>query len=93
MDARPGRICLSANRCLQSNSNTDRIANSYAYPDLNGHRNANGYCNTDGYDDPDSATYSHSEARADTATASHAGATPIGAKPRWWIAVGDRWIA
>lgn len=65
LDAQPGRICLSARRRCYSNSNADRIANSYGYSDANSHCNGFGYadtnthCNCDTDSNTDTAANTH----------------------------------
>jgi hypothetical protein len=73
LDSQPWRICLSAGRCLQSNSNTDCIANSYGYADTNSHCDPDSYANGN----INAETYSHSEICSHTTAASYTGASPV----------------
>ena len=75
LDSQPRRICLSACRRCQSNSNTNRIANSYGYADANTH------CNGDIYADSntDTAANTYAETSANTQTPSDASAAPVSA--------------
>lgn len=74
LDSQPGRVCLSASRCCQSNSNTDCIANR----NRNSNRNRNTHCNGDAH----SNNYTDREANADTQTSANAKASPVRADSR-----------
>ena len=75
LDSQPRRICLSACRRCQSNSNTDCIANSYGYADANTH------CNGDIYADSntDTAANTHAEITANAETSPDASAAAVSA--------------
>jgi hypothetical protein len=60
VDTQSRGVCLPAARWIQSNSNTDPLANRYGYADANSHRNCNG--NTDIHACAYSKTYSDAEA-------------------------------
>ena len=63
LDSQPGSICLSAGWSRQSNSNTDRLANSYS--------NTNSYSNRDSKRNTHCNGYAHSNnytGEADTDT-------------------------
>jgi hypothetical protein len=83
LDSQPRRICLSACRRCQSNSNTDRIANSYGYADADIHCNGNIYAdsNTHGNGDCnsniDTAANTYAEINANTQTSPDASAAPV----------------
>jgi hypothetical protein len=85
LDSQPRRICLSACRRCQSNSNTDRIANSYGYADANSHCNgdvytdSNTYCNGDADINTDTAANTHAEITANAETSPDAAAAPVSA--------------
>ena len=83
LDSQPRRICLSACRRCQSNSNTDRIANSYGYADADTHCNGNIYAhsNTNGNGDinTDTAANTYTAINANTQTSPDASAAPVSA--------------
>ena len=60
LDSQPGGICLSAGWRCQSNSNTDRIADSNSNSNSNSNRNS--HCHGDAH----SNNYTDREANADT---------------------------
>jgi hypothetical protein len=71
VDSQPGSVCLSASRCRQSNSNTDRLANSNSNTNCDRNRSSkrNTDCNGDahsnnntGQADPDTQTSANAEA-------------------------------
>ena len=83
LDSQPRRICLSACRRCQSNSNTDRIANGYGYanPHCNGdiYADINTYGNGDVDSNTDTAANTYAEINANTQTSPDASAAPVSA--------------
>jgi len=74
LDSQPGRICLSASWCGQSNPNTDRLANANSNSNTN--RNRSSKRNTDCNGDADCNNYP-GQADTDTQASSNAEASVI----------------